>query len=100
MTNFGRGLRVPKPGNPSVYLNDVQSQGDFSEKTYICVVVRRCLGRAGLGSVFARFLERICSRFARSEGEVLEDRSEGWLRGQQRWWRHLRHVGQRVAIRI
>src|SRR6266849_6559840 len=100
MTNFERSLRVPKPVNPLVYLNDVQSQGDLSEKTNVCVVVRCCLGRASLGSVFARALERLCSCSACSEGEVLEDRSKAWLCGQKRWWRRLRHVGQRVAIRI
>jgi len=60
---------VPKPVNPLVYLNDVQSQGELDEKTSICFVVRCCLGRASLGSVYARVFERIRSCSTRSEGE-------------------------------
>src|SRR5258708_16963143 len=97
---FGHSLRVPKPVNPLVCVNDVQSQGELDEKTSICFVVRCGLGRASLGSVYAGVFERICSRSTGSEGAVLEDRSKAWLCGQKRWWRRLRHVRQRVALRI
>src|SRR6266436_4320617 len=101
MTNFGHRLRAPKPVNPLVYLDDVQSQGELkNEKVHICINARCRLGRASLGSVYARVFERICSCSTRSEGEVLENRSKAWLCGQKRWWGRLRHIGQRVAIRI
>src|SRR5258707_10629948 len=70
MTKFGHGPRVPKPVNRLVYSNDVRSQGELNEKTYLCVVVRCYLGRASLGPVFTRVFEGVCSNPIFGEGEV------------------------------